>query len=143
MRVQYAATIDGKLITVSAEIYFTTLNNSTTFYGNGLVINCYNTDLKQLFQRIMPVSYSASTLQTTGYILDTNGLKIVSNSDSLAIFGQLDLSIGKWLKLTSLSSNGGYSDQHVIWLNDKFIVLYKRSRLLGRKYNIDLVLNSY
>jgi hypothetical protein len=143
MRVDYVAEQNGKLITVSAEIYSVALNNVQTFYGGGLVISCYDSDLKQLFQQVMPVSYSREIPLTTGYALGTNQLKIVSNSGYASTFGQLDLSTGKWLKLAWIKADAHDSDKHVIWFTDTFIVPYVHPRAFGSKYNIDLVLADY
>lgn len=143
MRVHYVAMQDGKLVTVSAEVYFVTLNNVTTFYGNALVINGYDADLKPLFQQIMPVQYSSGSPLTTGYALGTNELKIVSNSDSLSVYGRLDLATGKWSKLVRINADGGDSDQHFISFNDACIVPFIHRRAFGSKLNIDLVLAGY
>ncbi len=158
MRVQYVAVQDGKLITAAAEIYpiatstgpflpgainQTAASNDGAFSGNGLVISCYDSDLKQLFQQVMPVNYTSRFLLTTGYALGTDGLKIVSNSDDGSVFGQLDLSTGKWLRLARIDVDKKGSDQHIIWFNDTAIVPYLRPRSSANRYNIDLALVGY
>jgi hypothetical protein len=146
---------NGKLITVSAEFYFaypndfSSTNHTVGVFGEieydqfTLVINCYDTDLKQRFQQVMPVIYKCDRELATGFEFSENDVKILSNGGFGPAYGQLDLSTGKWLKL-ELLSNHEISDANAIWFNDNFVVPFLRERGQSHpKYNIDLGLNNY
>ena len=144
MRVKYLAEHNDKLISVSTEAYSITAYNVTTWYGFALVINCYDSNLKTLFQQVMPVEYSrGGGPLTTGYSFGQNDLKIVSKAGLYTAYGQLDLSTGKWLKLDLLSVNDGDPDKRIIWFNDNLIVPFLHQRSFSSKYNIDLSLIRY
>jgi hypothetical protein len=144
MEVRYLATHGGKLITVSSEEFTLVTNNIPTLYGFALMITCYDSDLKTVSRQLMPVQYTRESDQlTTGYSVSEDDLKIVTNDNRLSVFGQLDLSTGKWLKLVKLTADGGDSDKHIIWFDDNFIVPFMHQRSFGSKYNIDLSLYSY
>jgi len=143
LMVKYFAAHDGKIISVSAESFSTTADAQTTYYEHGLIITCYDSELKQLFQQVMPVGYVEATPLTTGYCFGKNDLKVVSNKETGSAYGEVDLSTGKWLKLTSLNTGGADTDQHIIWFGDDFIVPYLHRRGFGTRYNIDLALDSY
>jgi len=155
MRVRYIMEHNGKLITVSAEFYFaypndfSSTNHTVGVFGEieydqfTLVINCYDTDLKQRFQQVMPVIYKCDRELATGFEFSENDVKILSNGGFGPAYGQLDLSTGKWLKL-ELLSNHEISDANAIWFNDNFVVPFLRERGQSHpKYNIDLGLNNY
>ena len=143
LQVKYFEAHDGKVISVAAESFSTTVDVQTTYYEHGLIITCYDSDLKQLFQQVMLVGYTEAVPLTTGYSFGKNDLKVVSNKDFGSAYGQLDLSTGKWLKLVSLNTGGADTDQHIIWFGDHFIVPYLHRRGFGTRYNIDLGLNGY
>jgi hypothetical protein len=143
LRVLYAKEHNGKLITVSGESFFVSVNNGTTFFGKALIINCYSSELKPLFQQLMPVDYSYGEQLNSAFALGQSDFKVIGNTNMLSIYGQLDLSTGKWLKLLPLAQKQNETDEYVIWFNNNFIVPYVHSRVFGRTYNIDLALNSY
>lgn len=142
LRVKYLAAHDGRLLTVSSEEYSVMADNAITWYGNALVITYYDSNLKTLFQQVMPVKYISGWPLTTGYSFGTNDLKIVSNTFLWPAYGQLDLSSGKWLKLAPLNHDHG-SDKHIIWFDNNLIVPLLHRRAFGLNYNISLSLNSY
>jgi len=145
LTVRYFRERNGRLITVASEIYAVEYNSVTTYYEKALIINCYDNNLKQQFQQVMPVYYDGRVPANTGFAFKENTLKVISNNESenadrFPAYGELDLSTGNWLNLVLLKGGERYtSDEHIIWFTNSFIVPSNRSPgIFANKYNIDL-----
>ncbi len=145
LTVRYFRERNGRLIAVASEIYAVEYNGITTYYEKALIINCYDNNLKQQFQQVMPVYYDGRVPANTGFAFKENALKVISNNESenadrFPAYGELDLSTGNWLNLVLLKGSDRYtSDEHIIWFTNSFIIPSNRQPgIFANKYNIDL-----
>jgi len=143
LTIKYFREHNGKLLTILAEDFFATVYNITTYYQKSFIINCYDNDLNKQFQQLMPAYSATREPLNTAYAISDNDLQIVTNNtepDDHPAYGRLDLATGKWVKLEILkAADEYYSDQHVLWFSDGFIVPSLRRQTFGKKISIDLV----
>ncbi len=128
--------------------------NTSYVNAGSLVVNCYDLDLKTKFLNIMPINYSAGGWFTPSYYYHGNSLAIVATnrartggrfSGLIPMYGNLDLSDGKWKKLgyfdkTDLPS--GSFNNFTMWYGDNFVSLITDYNTFG-KTNISLYKGAY
>ena len=155
LSVKYIKEYNGKLIITLSESFYAdngsimvTTNGGN--YGYSLIINGYDSDLKKLFQQLMPVQYQWHWTLNSGFHFEDKYFNVISNNqgyNGFSLFGQLDMATGKWINQFEVMAKDGYvSDQHVIWFKDSFIVpLIGNPGVLKNlsKFNVQLRLNSY
>ncbi|MEP6613269.1 MAG: hypothetical protein ABJA76_15320 [Mucilaginibacter sp.] len=128
--------------------------NSYYVNAGSLVINCYDPYLKPKFLNIMPINYSAGGWFTPSYYYHSNTLSIVATnrahtggkfSGLIPMYGNLDLSDGKWKRLEYFDKSdlpsGSFND-HAMWYGDGFISLITDYNTFG-KTNISFYKSAY
>lgn len=108
-----------------------------SYHGTGWqdshIINGYDLNLNPKFQQVMPTYRNGLTFSAHG---QNNSFYIHSGD----LFGQLDLSTGKWLKLRKTSKLG----QRVMWFTNDFIIPYRESSgIHAGVSDVSLQLNNY
>ena len=97
------------------------------------IINGYDTNLSPKFQQLMPTYNNGLTFSAHGR---NNSIYIHSGN----LFGQLDLSSGRWQKLQKTSKIGS----KVMWFTSDFIIPYRGpSGIRAGVSDVNLQLNNY
>ncbi len=117
------------------------------------IINGYDEDLNQKFQQVMPSStvYGPTSNIETGYYYRDNKLCVTANTGNMrfrTLYGQLDLSTGKWITLRKLEKEkidgSDFLTGNNLWYKDSFVLIYVPFKN-GYNSRIDLSIqqNSY
>jgi hypothetical protein len=141
------AAISGQLVQSGPHTYFTTEGT--------LLINGYDTNLKQNFGQLLPSEYTINGGSLpSAFHIDKNKLYVIANDKNgpsrlNGLYGILNLDNGKWEKMEWLSKkkigNTDFSDgNHVLWFADSFILPYcSKKGLMSDKLDVSLQQNEY
>ncbi|WP_345949580.1 hypothetical protein ABDD95_22300 [Mucilaginibacter sp. PAMB04274] len=156
LEIRYMAESGGKLVIGMSGRYTSpsSIGNGVWVNENSTLINCYNDDLKIIFQQMLPSSYAIpSRSLPIGYHIESNKLYIIANNKSgfvklNALFGVLNLTSGKWERMEYLSKkkidNSDYAEGYsALWFNNTCLIPYISPKgLMNNKYNISLQQNA-
>ncbi len=130
MAVRFVAENNGILIVAFADESIQE-SASKFFRDNSIIINGYDVNLKQKFQKIMPSLSDWQRALHADYHFENNSLYVIANTGKRSketIYGQLDLTTGNWLKQEMLDRKGigtqEFTDKNILWFTNGFIVPY-------------------
>jgi len=148
--VRFIAENNGTLIVAFAD-QFVGQTMAEFFEDNSIIINGYDLNLKQKFQKIVPSLSEWQRALHADYHFGNNSLYVIANTGKRSkstIYGQLDLTTGNWLKLEMLERKGigneEFTDRNILWFTNGFITPFADLKnLYTYKKVIDLASYSY
>jgi hypothetical protein len=130
MAVRFIAENNGTLVVAFAD-EFIGASMGEYFQDNSIIINGYDLNLKQKFQKIVPSLSEWQRALHADYHFENNSLYVIANTGKRSkstIYGQLDLTTGNWLKQEILERKGignqEFTDRNILWFTNGFIAPY-------------------
>ncbi|GAA4335913.1 hypothetical protein GCM10023149_44230 [Mucilaginibacter gynuensis] len=135
VEVRYIRELNNTLLVAVSNKHFEQGQLGAWGVEQSIIINGYDTNLKQKFQQVMPTQCSYTMIVVpTGYYADKNTLHVIANDkDGMtsirAIHGTLDMQTGEWKSMEILSKknlrSSSFSDgSNALWYKNGFILPY-------------------
>ncbi|MEO6150529.1 MAG: hypothetical protein ABIN95_10345 [Mucilaginibacter sp.] len=150
MEVRYMKESGNTLIVAMSNRYIQRGQQAVWLVEPSIVINGYDLNLKSKFQQVMPSFYLCGLKYLpAGFYADNNTLRVIANNkDGLmsynTIYGELDLTTGKWKRMDILSKKKlkgtAFADgPNVLWYKKNFIVPFlEPGGMLSIKFDLAL-----
>jgi len=143
-------------------VALTSTSSAASSIGSGtwqseynILINSYDMDLNQKYQKLIPTAYSVPERHLPlGFYHDKSKLYVISNDKSgmttlNGTYSVFDLATGQcekmyWLSKKKIGNSHAAGSSSVLWFKDGFVVPYLDLRgISGNRYDITLQQNAY